>query len=118
MKNALIDQPGFLDSGNYFDRVPKARCCPIDKVRGSMQITQRVGANDPNRVRMNIPDSLTESPQTFQRHLLTAFVQPVPVVQTRGQPDPFPQAIDDFRLPVRQAAYDHMKTVRTQIYGR
>lgn len=83
-----------------------------------MQFSQRICADDPHGICVNIPDALAESPQAFQCDLLTLLVQTVHVIQAGGQSDHFANAIDNFRLSVRQPSHDHMKTIRAQIYRR
>ena len=118
VRDAQVDQARLLPTGDDLDRVRRARAAPP---RGRPPPSAPgAGCSCPRRARgrsgmcrMRCPN---RSSASSARSRASSDSAPL-LVESPGQLDGLPEAVDDHRLPVHDPGDQHVEAVRAQVHG-
>ena len=93
--DAEVDEPGFLDAGNDFDRMAECIARPFEECAAPSCLAQGVGADHAHAAGTHVAQALPESFQALQGALHGFAAETALVVETRSKADHLAQPIDD-----------------------
>ena len=117
MHDTVVNQPGFLDARDDFNRVTQRPLGFLAKVAAVAGTSQRTGSGGTYAGRMHISKPFAESRQAIQCALPRSLGQRALVLESFGQPYRFFEAIDNCELSMTKLTDDHVKAVGAQVDG-
>ena len=117
VRDARVNEPRLLHSGDDLDRVAESLAGALEKSLLPVRETQRVGADNAHAVGMHVAQTLAEALQTGERARGDVLVDTAVLGDAGGEAYHLAQAVDDDELAVRMARDHHVEAVGPEIDG-
>src|SRR5690606_26452479 len=118
VRDAEVDQPRLLDAGDHLDGMPPERLLGRGEKRLRVpRAAQGARADDPDPVRLHVPQPLPEALEARERALLAFGVEVALLVEARREPHHLAQPVEDGEPPVLRAGDHDMEAVRPEVDG-
>ena len=117
MRDAEVDQPRFLPTGDDFHLMVDDGFRLAYELRAVARLAQGIGTHHAHRPLRQMIDQLSEAAQAVEPTLHRSVIEHPVFIDAGGELDLLAEPLEDAHLTVAGASQDHVKAVRAEIDG-